>query len=334
LQEEKKIVLTPAKGTVKVKLYSFMIWLNIFFWRIFYMILDENLSQLFNNISGFDVDEPFPLKVNESLCYAELGKHIILKDVKMRHFSLIEQLIEYLVALGLEEYHTTSVLAHKIKVEELIKTTSSVNPYEDLEVPELIKRLQGKVEELDSRGYIDSIMVLTELGWKLEMLGDNLVILKRSLAKFCSNYYDGIQDQSGEIALSTRAELSSRKEAVMFGTRPRLKPINMDLTGYGKLGGDILRGAQFLYFTTYHLALVRDDHIQAFRSFRKTLRIRKRFGLSHIFRDHLIEMDKAMTKASLDQMGEVADNIELRKFEVQLRSEQQVRNLKLKTIMA
>ncbi len=298
------------------------------------MLLDENLSQLFIDISQFDVDEPFPLKVNENICYAELGKHIILKEAKMKHYYLMEQLLEYLVSVGLDDFHTTSVLAHKIKIEELIKANSSVNPFEDLEVPDLVMRLQEKAEEVDKAAYVDNIMVITALGWKLEMLGDNLVLLKKSLARFCSNYYDGIEDQSGEIALSTRAELSSRKEAVMFGTRPRLKPIDMDLSSYSRLAGDILRGAQFLYFATYHIALIRNDHIQAFRSFRKTLRIRKRFGLSYLFRDHLIERDKAMTNASLEQMGGVADNLELRKFEVQLRSEQQVRNMKFKTILA
>ena len=298
------------------------------------MLPDENLSQLFIDISQFDVDEPFPLKVNENICYAELGKHIILKEAKMKHYYMMEQLVEYLVAVGLDDFHTTSVLAHKIKIEELIKANSSVNPFEDLEVPDLVIRLQEKAVELDNTGYVDNIMVITSLGWKLEMLGDNLVLLKRSLAKFCSNYYDGIEDQSGEIALSKRAELSSRKEAVMFGTRPRLKPIDMDLSGYSRLGGDILRGAQFLYFATFHIALARNDHIQAFRSFRKTIRIRKRFGLSYLFRDHLIERDKAMTSASIEQMGEVTDNLELRKFEVNLRSEQQVRNMKFKTILA
>jgi hypothetical protein len=297
------------------------------------MLQDEGFSQLFKNISQLDVDEPFPLKVDEDICYAELGKHIILKEAKMIHLSLVEKLIELLVATGLEDYHTTSILAHKIKTEELIKITSSVKPYEDDKLPHLINRLKEKMEEVNSQSYIDTIMVMTTLGWKLEILGDNLIRLKQSLAKFCSNYYDGIQDQSGEVGLVTRADMSSRKEAVLFGSKPLLKSMDMDLSGYSSLGGTILQGAQFIYFATSQIASVRDDHIQAFRSFRKTMRIRKRFGLTYAFRDQLIEMDREMTEKSLEQMGEVYDNLELRKFEVRLRSEQQLRNLRLKTFV-
>jgi hypothetical protein len=290
------------------------------------MFLDEGLLQLYDGITKLNMDKPFPRKADETFCYSELGKHAVLNEVKLIHFSLVEKFIEFLILIGLEDYHATSALAQKIKVEELINMVSSVQPFEGARVPVLIKRLQDKAEEMDVDGYINSVMTLTVLGWKFEVLGDNLLLLKKTLARVCSSYYNSIHDQEEE-GLVARADISSRREAIMFGGRRRrlLKPEEMDLSEYIP--------PQFLYYSVYHLALLKEDDIQAFRSFRKTLRIRKRFGISLPFRDKLVKKDKEMTEKSLSEMGGVHDNLDLRKFEVRLRSEQQIRNLQLKTMV-
>ncbi len=172
------------------------------------------------------------------------------------------------------------------------------------------------------------------------MLGDNVLFLKNRLAETCSQIYldlkagDVISRLGGRAkAISHLVKDKSARDAVMFGRSTSPTRMTLDVGEYADQGSIILMEALNLNFNTCLIAQAYRDNIQAFRSFRKAVRIRKRFGLSETLHGYLINKDILMTQQSLEQMGGSKDNLELRKFEVQKRAEQQIRNLKYKTIV-
>lgn len=311
------------------------------------MNMVRDLGILFNEIFSMDVDKPFQRKVDEEFCYVELERHQILNAAKNCQTNLFVLFADYLSLIGADEHGATSGADSEEKAEALMKMSIAESPFENPEFSDLLgklkekaitqsygmERLQKKVMEMDVQVYMNSIKVITELGWKLEILGHNLVLLKKILAEVCCNYYKSIQDHGGEMGLITRTEGSSRRQTVILDDSPMAKHSEMDLTEYNQTGDAILKGAQFLHFIATRIALSKGDAIQAFRSFRKAMRTRKKFGLSSTLRQHLIKTDKEMAAHSLEQMGGEHDTLELRRYEVELRSQEQMRNLELKNVI-
>jgi hypothetical protein len=305
------------------------------------MKIEVGLKHLLDRTAQIDVESIFPEKIDQDVCYTEMGKQLLLEQLKEIQYDLGQQLLYFLEMMGVAGGSGLKPHLRDNRMQQLIKGISG-DPFQEMtpHFPPEFQELIDNAKEFSQSLYVCVVKILTELAWKHEVLGDNVVSLKNKLAETCSQLYLDLKSEEIVTGGINRAKVISdlvkdekRRDAVLFGGSPGVRRITLDVGEYADLGAIILMEALNLYFNTYHIALARGDHIQAFRSFRKAVRIRKRFGLTETLRNYLMDRDLLMTQNSLAQMGGKEDNLELRKFEVQKRTQQQIRNLKYKTIV-
>ena len=308
------------------------------------MSLELELQNLFNRLTDIDVEGIFPEHITENTCYTEMGQQLLLQDIKNMRLSLGRELVSFFEILGVADNRQSQEGDKTLVTEKLLKSISK-DPY-GKKVPEPVKELdvlKENINLMDQKIYVMAMKVLTMFCWKSEVLADCTLSLKSKLADVCSKVYQQLVTGTPVvpyIAPPTAPKAVSDytvqpRDAVMFGPPPEQKTKKtIDVAEYAEYGAMVLIDAVYTSFYTYQIALNRDDNIQAFRAFRRTVRMRKRFGITSALQDYFIKQDQTMTLKSLQQMGKPIDDLELRKFEVLMRTEQQIRNLKYKTIIA
>ncbi len=304
------------------------------------MRIEVGLNHILDKTSQIDVEGMFPELIDQNVCYTEMGKQLLLEKIKDIHHNLERQshhFLEIMGVLNMNEKHAT----FKKTLEQLAKDLTK-DPFRDMNpsISPEFQELIDNAQKLSQPVYVSLIKVLTELSWRHEVFGDNILFLKNKLAETCSQIYldlksdDIMAKLGGNVkAISHLVRDKSTRDAVMFGRSTTPSRITLDVGEYGDQGSINLMESLNLYFNTYLIAAAYKDSIQAFRSFRKAVRVRKRFGLSETLHGYIINKDILMTQQSLNQMGGSKDDLELRKFEVHKRAEQQIRNLKYKTIV-
>jgi hypothetical protein len=305
------------------------------------MKIDVGLNHILEKIIPIDVDSIFPEEISQDVCYTEMGKQLLLEEIKEIRENLGWQLFYFLEMMGAGEPRKEEEDLSPDRLSQLIRGISA-DPFAEVKPhfsPEF-QKLIDNAKRYHQSTYRLVVKILTELAWKHEVLGDNVLFLKNRLAETCSKLYLDLKSKEMVAKVDSKGKIISeltkdrkRRDAVMFGYSPGPTRITLDVGEYADLGAAILMEALNLNFSVHHIALVRKDNIQAFRSFRKAVRIRKRFGLTKTMRNYLMDRDLFMTHNSLMQMGQKEDDLELRKFEVQKRTEQQIRNLKYKVIL-
>jgi len=298
------------------------------------MSLIYELEELYRDVSRFDVHSFFPETYSDDVCYVEFSQQLMLRELLnmiTRQEKFLLRLLEIFKVDGYARMEDDSEREEKIKIftDKIYKfdpfaLKEGVLPKEFIEIKE---RLKGEPQPV----YVNAIRTLNELSWKQEMLGGNAMILKRELKEACGGMsFNVAQKVLSGPGIGTHTQKMNRGGAVMFGKR---STEGLDVTTYGEEGSKMLHAAVVSYHAIYKIAEIRGDYIQAFRGFRKAVRVKKRFGLSKVLVNHFIEKDKEMLKLSLEQMGSRIDDMQLRKYEVENRAEQHHRNLKYKSII-
>ncbi len=310
------------------------------------MKLEIGLEHILDKIKLIDVEDIFPDDIDQDVCYTEMAKQALLDKFRGIQYDLAQQLFHFLEMMGTIDTRELKRSLPRKRLDELIKALLS-DPFQDTKptISPEFQKLADNVKEYSETVYIYLVEILTLLAWKHEVLGDNLLFLKNKLADVCSQLYLDLKsnelvtnelvvkvDEQGKVK-SKLFKDRERSDAVMFNCSAGPARVTLDVGTYANLGGAILTEAANLNFNTYYITLASYDHIQAFRSFRKAVRVRKRFGLSESMRNYLMDKDLLMTQNSIAQMGGKKDLIELRRFEVDMRTHQQIRNLKHKTII-
>jgi len=300
------------------------------------MALIDKLKTLRMKISRFDVNSVFPEDYSEDVCYVEFGQQLILREILKMASQLELFTFQFLKIIALDEFvdiDDDDDYERKEAMETLIAKIHTVDPFSDIfwKLPKEFILVSKIVAEYPQPLYVKSVKLLSELAWKYETLGGNCLILKRNLAEACSKMYFTESIKSNlSPGIGPQTKRRERGDAVMFGTKPTK---GMDVSIYTERGSKLLYVAETLYCTTYNISENRNDYIHAYRTFRRCVRVRKRFGLTSDMVKCFIAKDKEMLKLSLNQMGARSDDLELRKYEVENRAEQQHRNLKYKTIV-
>lgn len=306
------------------------------------MKLEIGLEHIKDKVNLIDVEGIFPGDIDQNVCYTEMAKQALLDKIKEIQYDLAQQLFHFLETMGAIDTRELKRSLPRKRVHELVKTLLS-DPFQEMKpnIPPEFQKLADNVKEYNQTAYIYLVEILTMLAWKHEILGDNILFLKSKLAETCSQLYLDLKsnelvakiDEQGKVKSSLFKD-RKRSDAIMFSRSSGPTRVTLDVGAYADMGGLVLMEAANLYFNTYYITQTNYDHIQAFRSFRKAVRVRKRFGLTETMRNYLMDKDLLMTQSSIAQMGGKKDLLELRRFEVEMRTQQQIRNLKHKTIIA
>ncbi len=305
------------------------------------MRFGRKLKSLYVQLTQIDVISAFPEVIDEEFCYTEVAYQYMLEDIKTIQQNLALKLYDFWKIVGVVKDDETTAAFNKKTFQKTIKTMSE-DPYIDTKsvTSAEFQRIIDNANSYTLSEYIDIIEFLTELAWKHEILGDNVVSLKNALAEACSKLYLDLTSNKIRAKRQAKRDFAEalqddrkRSDAVIFGNTRPSRSFNLDVSRYDAVGALILMQAININYRAYQIAQAREDHIQAFRSFRKSARIRKRFGLTEVMIEYLINKELLMTKNSINQMNEKGDNLELRKFELQKRTQQQIRNLKRKSLI-
>ncbi len=296
----------------------------------------DELEKLQMEVSRFDVNAFFPEEYNDELCYLEYSKGILLKEIQKMIATLGDFTLRFIKLFNVNGYTPTDATEEeniKIKFEALKEDIYGADPFANLEVsiPDEFIDIKNKLLDAPVPIYVSAIKALDALAWKHETLGGNSMIFRNNMEEACKELY--LNKASEDIAnenIGSHTRKYRRGNAVLSFEKPEK---GMELSRYAEEGGRMLHGALALYCANFKIAEARGDYIQAFRGFRKSVRVRKRFGLRKNLASYFIDREKDMMKLSLEQMGSKFDNLELRKYEVKNRVEQELRNLKYKTII-
>ncbi len=131
------------------------------------MRLEIGLNHILDKTSQIDVESMFPELIDQGVCYTEMGKQLLLENIKEIHYNLNRQLYHLLEIMGVLQVTEGSSPAKRTW--QQLEKDLSVDPFRDIK-PEISPEFQALVDNVRKFSqpvYISLIKVLTELPWKL-----------------------------------------------------------------------------------------------------------------------------------------------------------------------